>query len=122
MVASTDVVNYAAGGRIDSTDPYNYDIRATSGWEGGRMEVYENGSETGYVWRTVWTDNESAEAFAESWDSVIEHWGGTRNANGTYVIDDTSPFGDAMAIHVEGDTVTVVNAPTESQLSELYDA
>ena len=122
VVTSTEVVNYDASGRVDSTDPYNYDLPATDGWEGGRMEVYENGNETAYVWRTVWTDEREAEEFAEAWGDVVEHWGGTRNANGTYVIDEASPFADAIAIHVEGDTVTVVNAPTEAELTELYDA
>lgn len=121
VVTADEILNYD-GATLDATDPYNYDLAATDGWEGGRMEVYENGSETGYVWRTVWADEREAETFAEAWGDVVEHWGGSRNANGTYVIDEASPFTDAIAIHVEGDTVTVVNAPTAAELTELYDA
>ena len=122
VVSSREIVNYGAGGGLDSADPYNYDLPATSGWEGGRMNVYTDGSDTGYVWRTVWADNASAATFAESWGDVVEHWGGRETGNSTYVIEGESPFADAVAIHVEGDTVTVVNAPTEEQLPELYDA
>ncbi|MFC6756937.1 MULTISPECIES: Hvo_1808 family surface protein [Haloarcula] len=105
-----------------ATDPYNYDLPGTSGWDGGRMQVYTNDGETGYVWRTAWTDDAAAEQFATSWERVIRHWGGERTADGNWVIAEESPFGDAVAVHVEGDTVTVVNAPTEAELTELYDA
>jgi len=103
-------------------DPLNYDLPGTSGWEGGRMQVYTNDGETGYVWRTTWTDQQSAEQFAAVWERVVQHWGGERTDDGNWVIAEESPFTDAVAVHVEGDTVTVVNAPTEAELSELYDA
>jgi hypothetical protein len=122
VVTSRAILNYGEDGNVDSADPYNYDLPATQEGEGGRMHVYTNGTEQGYVWRTVWTDAAAAERFAERWGDVVEHWGGTRTGADTWVIADDSPFTDAVAIHVEGDTVTVVNAPTESQLSELYDA
>jgi len=110
------------GGQLDRTDPYNYDLPATRGWEGGRMQVYTNGSETGYVWRTTWSDDTAAARFASSWERVIQHWGGSRTADGNWVVESGSPFSDALAVHVDGDTVTVVNAPTEAELTELYDA
>ncbi|MBX0304370.1 Hvo_1808 family surface protein [Haloarcula salinisoli] len=121
--SSSVVSRFALGDRdtVD-TDPYNYDLSGTSGWDGGRMQVYTKDGETGYVWRTAWTDEQSAEAFATSWERVIQHWGGERTADGNWVIAEESPFGDAVAVHVEGDTVTVVNAPTEAELTELYDA
>ncbi|MBX0287067.1 Hvo_1808 family surface protein [Halomicroarcula sp. F28] len=114
--------NYDSSGQLDTSDPLNYGLPGTSGWDGGRMQVYTKDGETGYVWRTAWTDEQSAEAFATSWERVIQHWGGERTADGNWVIAEESPFGDAVAVHVEGDTVTVVNAPTEAELTELYDA
>jgi len=107
---------------INRSDPFNYALPGTQGWDGGRMHVYTDGNESGYVWRTTWTDNASAERFASSWQRVVAHWGGSRTDDGNWVIDPESPFADAVAVHVEGDTVTVVNAPTEAELSELYDA
>jgi len=122
VVSSSQVVNYDPSGGLDSTDPYNYDLPMTSNWEGGRMNVYTNGSESAYVWRTSWSKSVAAETFADAWADVIQHWGGTETAEGNWVIAEDSPYTDAIAIHVDGDTVTVVNAPTEAQLSELYDA
>jgi hypothetical protein len=122
VVTSREILNYGEDGTVDSADPYNYALAGTRGWEGGRMHVYTNGPEDGYVWRTVWTDDVAAERFAERWGDVVEHWGGTQTGENTWVIADDSPFADAVAIHVSGDTVTVVNAPTEGQLTELYDA
>jgi len=103
------------------TDRYNYDLPGTSGWDGGRMQVYTNDGETGYVWRTTWTNESAAEGFAAAWTDVIQYWGGERTADGNWRIEEGSPFTDAVAVRVEGDTVTVVNAPTEDGLSELYD-
>ena len=110
------------GTRLDTSDPLNYNLPGTQGWDGGRMQVYTNDGETGYVWRTVWTDEQSAERFADRWERVIQHWGGERTADGNWLIDRGSPFTDAVSVRVEGDTVTVVNAPTEAELSELSDA
>jgi len=41
------------------------------------------------------------------------------------IADDSAfaaPFADAILVRVDGDTVTVVNAPTEAELSEVHDA
>jgi hypothetical protein len=121
VVRPRQFLNYD-GGELDQSDPFNYDLPGTRGWDGGRMHVYTNDGETGYVWRTTWTDNASAEQFATSWERVIRYWGGERTADGNWAIAEESPFTDAVAVRVEGDTVTVVNAPTEDGLTELYDA
>ncbi len=118
VVSQSQLADY----RTVRSDPYNYDLPGTSGWDGGRMQVYTKDGETGYVWRTTWSDDASAERFAAAWARVIQHWGGERTADGNWVIDGGSPFADAVAVRVDGDTVTVVNAPTEAELSELYDA
>jgi len=121
VVQPAEFFNYDGTG-VDRSDPLNYELNGTQGWDGGRMDVYTDGSDTGYVWRTVWTDEAAAERFAGSWEQVIRHWGGTQTDDGNWVIAAESPFSGAVAVHVEGDTVTVVSAPTESELSELYDA
>ncbi|WP_324665570.1 Hvo_1808 family surface protein [Haloarcula sediminis] len=118
VVSRSQLADY----RTVDTDPYNYDLPGTSGWDGGRMQVYTNDGETGYIWRTTWSDNASAERFAAAWERVIQHWGGERTAERNWLIGEGSPFADAVAVRVDGDTVTVVNAPTEAELSELHDA
>ncbi|MBX0295619.1 Hvo_1808 family surface protein [Haloarcula nitratireducens] len=122
VVDPRTVFNYEENGSIDGSDPYNYALRSAEQWDGGRMYVYADGSASAYVWRTAWEDEAAARTFAESWAAVIRHWGGTRTADGNWVIAEDSPFTDAVAVHVEGGTVTVVNAPSEAQLQEVYDA
>ncbi|MHC3378945.1 Hvo_1808 family surface protein [Haloarcula sp. H-GB5] len=121
VVQTRDVINYEDGS-LDSDDPYNYDLPATDGWAGGRMYVYDNGDETAYVWKTTWDSEADAREFADAWEGVIAHWGGTRTAEGHWVIEEDSPYTDAVSVRVDGDTVTVVNAPTADELSEVHDA
>ncbi|MFC7018709.1 MULTISPECIES: Hvo_1808 family surface protein [Haloarcula] len=121
VVRRADVVNYE-NGAVDRTDPYNYDLPATRGWRGGRMHVYASGAETAYVWKTVWTTESEARTFAAAWERVVGHWGGEATADGVWVVEEASPFADAVSIRVDGRTVTVVNAPTEDELEEVHDA
>ena len=121
VVRTRDVINYEDGS-LDTDDPYNYDLPATDGWRGGRMYVYENGAETAYVWKTAWASEADAREFADAWERVIAHWGGTRTAAGHWVIEEGSPYADAVAIRVDGGTVTVVNAPTGDELEAVHDA
>jgi len=121
VVGTRDVINYEDG-RLDSDDPYNYDLPATDGWAGGRMHVYTDGQETASVWKTTWDSETDAREFADAWGAVIAHWGGTRTAEGQWVIEENSPYTDAIAISVDGRTVTVVNAPTADELDEVHDA
>ncbi|KAA9406055.1 Hvo_1808 family surface protein [Haloarcula sp. KBTZ06] len=121
VVRTRDVINYEDGS-LDSDDPYNYDLPATDGWQGGRMHIYDNGDETAYVWKTTWDSEADAREFADAWEAVIAHWGGTRTAEGHWVIEEDSPYTDAVAVRVDGETVTVVNAPTADELDEVHDA
>ncbi|MDT3433609.1 Hvo_1808 family surface protein [Haloarcula sp. 1CSR25-25] len=121
VVRTRDVINYEDGS-LDSDDPYNYDLPATDGWQGGRMHVYDDGDETAYVWKTVWASEADAREFADAWEAVIAHWGGSKTAAGHWVIEEDSPYTDAVAVRVDGDTVTVVNAPTGDELDEVHDA
>jgi hypothetical protein len=121
-VAAQDVINFADDGSVDSADPYNYDLPATDGWTGGRMYVYSDGTETAYVWRTRWDTDRDAREFATAWEGALAHWGGTERADGTWVLAEDSPFADAIAVRIDGRTVTVVNAPTPAELDEVHDA
>jgi hypothetical protein len=122
VVDRQDIINYRDDGSIDRADPYNYDLPATDGWRGGRMHVYSDGDELAYVWRTNWESRSDAREFARAWEGVIQHWGGTETDDGTWVIAEDSPFTDAIRITVDGNRVTVVNAPSESELSEVHGA
>jgi len=111
------------GGQVNSTDPLNYDIAYASGWDGDRLHIYDDGvadNETAYVWRSVWDSPEEAAEFAEGYRALLSHWGGERVGSRNHWVVTRGPFQDAFYIEVEGDTVTIVNAPTASDLGDVY--
>jgi hypothetical protein len=118
--------------RNNRQDPFNYDLRWTRGWDGDRMHIYRNATaaaatggstnETAYVWRSTWDSPAAAERFARGYRLLLEHWSGDRVAGGqveyVYRID-RQPFEDAFRVRVDGDTVTIVNAPTVDELDTV---
>jgi hypothetical protein len=108
------------GGSVDRTDPFNYSLTPVRGWQGDRMHVYERGDESGYAWRLVWESPADAERFADRYRTLLSHWGGSHVDPETWVIEEGSPFADAFHVAVEGDTVTIVNAPSRAALSNVY--
>jgi hypothetical protein len=119
VVSPRAFLNVEPGGQLNATDPLNYDLPGTRGWRGDRLEVYERNGETAYVWRLVWDGEAEATAFAERYRALLTHWGGQEVSPGTWVLEPESPYADAVRVTVEGDTVTVVNAPTRDDLDSL---
>jgi len=108
-------------GRLDGSDPFDYDVPPASGWDGDRMYVYENGSaETGYVWRLAWDSAADARQFATGYRRLLRYWGGETRDGAWRVPESESAFADAFAIRVEGSTVTIVNAPTIDDLDGVH--
>jgi len=107
------------GGSVNRSDPFNYSLAPTRGWQGDRMHVYERNGETAYVWRLAWESPTDAERFADHYRDLLTHWGGQRVTEGTWVIAEDSPFSDAVSLAVEGDTVTIVNAPDRGALGDV---
>jgi hypothetical protein len=127
VIEPQEFLNVDEDGEINETDPLNYDIAYASGWDGDRLHIYDTpgeDNETAYVWRLVWDSPAEAEEFAEGYRRLLAHWGGERvdgSANHWVVPESSeSPFADAFYLEVEGDTVTIVNAPTEGELSAVY--
>jgi hypothetical protein len=120
------------GGQVDRQDPFNYDLRWTSGWDGDRMHIYRNATAaaetngstnaTAYVWKSVWDSPEDARQFARGYRLLLEHWKGERVSGDRveYVYEvDRLPFEDAFRVRVDGDTVVITNAPTVDDLEEV---
>ena len=121
IVQPQDWLNYTEDGDVSSFDPLNYGFDYAAGWDGDRMHFYRNGdNETAYVWRIVWDSPEDATEFREGYEQVLFYWGAEEVSENTYRIPEgASQFADAFHISVEGDTVTIVNAPTVDGLSEV---
>jgi len=107
-------------GSVNTSDPFNYGLAPLQGWQGDRLHVYERGGETAYVWRLAWASPEDARLFADRHRAVLSHWGGEEVADGVWIIEEDSPFAGAVAVEVEGGTVTVVGAPDRDALGDVH--
>jgi hypothetical protein len=120
VVERAAVVNLE-GIAINRTDPLDYRVNYTTGWAGDAFRVYHDGDHLGYVLRTAWESPAEAEEFARGYRSVLAHWGGSPVEDGDWLVED-GPFADAFRVRVDGDIVTIVNAPTRTGLEEVHDA
>ncbi|MUV89961.1 hypothetical protein GJ629_08700 [Halapricum sp. CBA1109] len=122
VVSPVAFLNTDAQGNVDSSDPVDYGFPAVTGWEGDRFEAYQNDAgETGYVWRIQWNSAANATQFAGTYRDLLSYWGADSVGDGRYEIADDSPFTDAIDLAVDGDTVTIVNAPTTDQLDDVHE-
>jgi PGF-CTERM protein len=110
--------NRTDGGEL-ANDPLNYSVSVADGWNGDRLHAYRNAdNETGYVWRINWETASDAREFADGYAQLVAHYGGEAVGENTYRITDTA-FADAVWVEVDGDTVTIVNAPTVDELTQV---
>ena len=106
-------------GNVSDVDPLNYESDYSAGWDGDRLHVYENESGAlGYVWRLSWDSPQQARQFVEGYRRVLRYWGGERVGPNTWRIAEGG-FADAFYVTTDGRNVTIVNAPTVEQLSEV---
>ncbi|WIV68345.1 Hvo_1808 family surface protein [Natrialbaceae archaeon AArc-T1-2] len=124
IVDHGEVINVGAVG-VDETNPYNYDHEYTDGWAGDKLVPYATDDETvdesGYVWHTEWTTERDAEQFREGYLELLAITG-AESVDGhqsTVTIDDGFP--GAYYLEHDGETVTIVRAPSVDELSELYE-
>ncbi|WP_267643763.1 Hvo_1808 family surface protein [Haloarchaeobius amylolyticus] len=105
--------------RVESEfDTYNYVSTPSEGWAGDRIVPYQKDGEYGYVWVTEWDSTRDAQEFYEAYTDVLEEFRADRVGPDTWVVD-RGPFADAFHVTLDGTRVTIVNAPTVEQLSEI---
>ena len=122
VVSPTEFLNTDGPERVNRTDPFNYGLNYTDGWDGDRMYVYQRDNETGYVWRLTWDSPRQAREFIRGYRQLLTHWGGERvlGRQGVWEVDRNSPFTDAFSVRRDGDTVTIVNGPQAKDLSDIH--
>ncbi len=118
VVNPSQMVNSLAA-QESSSEYISYDLNYTRGWEGDRLHAYVRDDDLGYVWRLVWENRTEATEFRRGYLRVLQHWGATRVASGTWEIGDDSPFTGAIHVDREGDTVTIVKAPSVDELGHV---
>jgi len=108
-------------------DAYDYDHPLSAGWDGDKLYPYVNGSsattnETGYVWRIEWDSEADAREFAGAYRQLLAYHDADQVGPDTYAVPAPElggDFSDAFHVVRDGTTVTVVNAPSVEELSEV---
>jgi hypothetical protein len=123
-VIARDEFRNAGSSGLDPDSPYTYDVPYTEGWYGDRLHAYERDGETAHVWNVTFDDAGDAATFRRGYGQVIEHWGGQRRASaagGTaWTFDDRGRFDGAVRVQRDGNSVTVVKAPSRAALNSVY--
>jgi hypothetical protein len=106
-------------GNVSDFNPLNYESAYSTGWDGDQLHVYRNESgELAYVWKLAWDSPQDTQQFVEGYERVLRYWGGEEVGPGTWRIDEGG-FADAFHVDANDTTVTITNAPTVEQLSEV---
>ncbi|WP_290809812.1 Hvo_1808 family surface protein [Halovivax sp.] len=109
----------------DGGETYVYDQPYTDGWKGDELVVYatdeESVEDSGYVWELEWTSADDADEFLDGYLQLLELHG-TEPVDGhenTVELDEGFP--GAYHVDRDGETVTIVNAPSVEDLTEIRD-
>ncbi|SDQ20692.1 Hvo_1808 family surface protein [Natronobacterium texcoconense] len=113
---------------------YDYDQPYTDGWAGDELVTYvgddvdanatdDNLEETAYVWRTEWTSSEDAAEFVEGYLELLRLYDeeAIDDRQDTYVIESGYPGAYYIEQSDDGETVTVVRAPSVDDLENVED-
>ncbi|MFB6228800.1 MAG: Hvo_1808 family surface protein [Halobacteriales archaeon] len=127
VVTARELYNLTPSGNISDFDPLNYGIEVTNGWDGDRLIPYANESsaetnETAYVWKINWDSEADATEFIEGYKQLLAYYGAETvdSRENTYRIPEGNGFADAFYVKQDGDTVTIVNAPTVDDLGDVH--
>ena len=110
----------------DDLSGYDYDQPYTDGWAGDELLLYVDAdaddpepADTGYVWETEWHSSEDAQQFLTGYLELLDIHDAepVDDRQDTYVIDDEFP--GAYAIEHDGETVTIVRAPSVDDLEGI---
>ncbi len=128
VVGYTGHFNFQEGSTdLRTIDPYDYDFPVTEGWDGDRLVPYvtedsaETG-ETGYVWEINWDSEDDAAEFVGGYEQLLEYHGAesVEARENVFRIPEGNGFADAFHVRQDGDTVTIVNAPTVEELGDVH--
>jgi len=128
VVGYLDHFNFEDGSTdLRAIDPYNYDFPVTDGWDGDRLVPYVTDDsaatgETGYVWKINWDSESDAAQFVDGYEQLLAYHGAemVENRSNVYRIPEGNEFADAFHVNQDGDTVTIVNAPTVEELEDVH--
>jgi len=103
-------------------DTLNYTSTPSEGWGNDQLYMYTNGNQDGYVWQTVWDSERDAEQFESAYLNILSGQGAQQVSENRWVIPEGEPYADAFYVTRNGTTVTIVNAPTTTDLPDISPA
>ena len=107
-------------GGEDPLSPYDYSHPITTGWAGDQLVPYEGEEgEYAFVFESEWESEGDAERFAEAYGELLAVNGADEEGEAS-VIEPGESFAGAYHVSQDGETVTVVHAPSESELEEVH--
>ncbi len=109
--------NGVLGGTVGQ---YSFLSEPSAGLGGDALVPYRDGTRYGYVWKTVWDSPADAREFRSAYGDLLDEHGASARGDGVFVIPESSPFGDAFRVTRQGDTVTIVNAPSPADLPDVH--
>lgn len=119
-------------GEVENADgnPYGYQSKSSAGWGGDSVVPYHNSSTGtnqtgeseayGYVWKLEWGSERDAREFENAYRSILADSANSSADQDVFVVPESDTYGDAFHVSRDGTTVTIVNAPTRSKLSEIH--
>ena len=81
-------------------------------------------NEYGYIWTTKWDTSTDADEFYDAYSKILDSHqatkvGSSSNNKTTLWVINNGPFEDAFAISTTSKTVTIINAPTTTDVEEI---
>ena len=115
--------------RPDDAIRTSYEHPLSAGLAGDRLVAYESATgQQGYVWRTVWDSPAEAREFHDGYLRLLRFRVGAdrlapaaEGPSKRYVVR-SGPYADAFRVRLDGDTVTIVNAPSVDELEKIHAA
>ncbi|MFC4541184.1 Hvo_1808 family surface protein [Halosolutus amylolyticus] len=118
---------------LSGGEDLRYDQPYTDGWAGDELVTYvpadadTNGSDdpiaaaddAGYVWQTEWVSEGEAQAFVDGYLQLLEINGASAVADRQDTYEIADGFAGAYYAEQDGETVTIVHAPSIDALDEV---
>lgn len=113
-----------ANGGLDPLRPFTYDVSYADGWYADRLHAYEQDGELAHVLNVTFVDEANAAEFQDGYEEVVAFWDGERvgsqGGGEVWTLEESDDFDGAVWIERDGASVTIVHAPTEDDIGEVY--
>lgn len=119
-----EILNLEDGETVDRSRPLNYDQPVVEGWRDDKLSVYRHREtgDLGTVWRLQFSGERASSRFVDRYRELIDYRDGApvTGLEHTYTFEENDAYEMAVRVDRDGDTVTVVTAPTVPDLAAVH--